>query len=153
MASAKVLHASSSISAWIKKTIPNPVLIGPDSESEQWVSQVAATAGAPYFVLSKERHGDRNVEISFPETGPFQNLVPVLVDDIISTAHTMIVTVERLRELGFKKPICVGVHAIFADKSFEELRDAGAAQIVTCNTITHISNGIDLSPIIIEALK
>jgi ribose-phosphate pyrophosphokinase len=152
-ASAKVLHASNSISAWIRETIPNPVLIGPDSESEQWVSQVAATAGVPYIVLNKERHGDRNVEISFPETGSFKDLLPVLVDDIISTAHTMIVTVKRLQELGFEKPICIGVHAIFADKSFEELLDAGAAQIVTCNTISHISNDIDLSPVIIEALK
>jgi ribose-phosphate pyrophosphokinase len=152
-ASAKVLHASNSISAWIKKTIPNPVLIGPDSESEQWVSQVAATAEVPYFVLNKERHGDRDVQISFPETRSFQNLVPVLVDDIISTAHTMIATVKRLQELGSEKPICIGVHAIFADKSFEELQDAGAAQIVTCNTIPHISNGIDLNPIIVEALK
>lgn len=149
----KVLHASPAISLWIKNSVANAVLIGPDSESEQWVSQVAKEAGTPYFILNKERHGDRNVDISFPETSAFRERTPVLVDDIISTAHTMIVTVKRLLELGFKQPTCVGVHAIFADNSFQELQDAGAAQIVTCNTIAHSSNGIDLSPLIIEALQ
>jgi ribose-phosphate pyrophosphokinase len=151
-ANATVLHASNAIAMWIKNSIPNPVLIGPDAESAQWVSEVAAAAGAPYIVLNKERHGDRNVEISFPEIGSFHQYVPVLVDDIISTARTMIATVKRLQELGFKKPLCVGVHAIFADDSFSELQRAGAAEIVTCNTIVHSSNGIDISPIIIEAL-
>ncbi|HMV07472.1 MAG TPA: ribose-phosphate pyrophosphokinase [Cyclobacteriaceae bacterium] len=152
-ANAKVLHASKSIATWIKTSVSNPLLIGPDSESEQWVSQVAALANAPYIVLNKERHGDRNVEISFPEISSFHERTPVLVDDIISTAHTMIVTAKRLLELGFNKPICIGVHAIFADNSFQELQEAGAAQIVTCNTIAHSSNGIDLSSIIIDALQ
>ena len=152
-ASCKVLHASRAISMWVKNSVANAVLIGPDSESEQWVSHVAKEADAPYFILNKERHGDRNVEISFPETSSFRERTPVLVDDIISTGHTMIVTVKRLLELGFSKPICMGVHAIFADNSFRELQEAGAAQIVTCNTIVHSSNGIDLSPLIIEALQ
>jgi ribose-phosphate pyrophosphokinase len=65
----------------------------------------------------------------------------------------MIETVKKLLALGFSKPICIGVHAIFADNSFEELLDAGAERIVTCNTIPHGSNSIDLSSIIIKALR
>lgn len=152
-ANTSVLHASQSISSWIKASITNPVLIGPDSESEQWVSQVALEAGAPYVVLSKERHGDRQVDISVPEINAYRDHTPVLVDDIISTARTMIVTVKKLLALGFGKPICVGVHAIFADNSFNDLLDAGASRIVTCNTIPHSSNIIDLSPVIIKSLK
>jgi ribose-phosphate pyrophosphokinase len=152
-ANATVLHASHSISSWIKASVSNPLLIGPDSESEQWVSKVARDAGSPYVVLSKERHGDRQVNISIPEIDAYKNHSPVLVDDIISTAHTMIETVKKLLAVGFSKPICIGVHAIFADNSFQELLDAGAERIVTCNTIPHGSNSIDLSPIIIKALR
>jgi len=149
----KVLHASRSISSWIKASVSNPVLIGPDSESEQWVSQVAKDADAPYVVLHKERHGDREVDISIPEMDIYRSHSPVLVDDIISTAHTMIETVRKLQELGFSKPVCIGVHAIFADNSFQELLDAGASRVVTCNAIPHSSNDIDLSPIIIKSLR
>jgi ribose-phosphate pyrophosphokinase len=149
----RVLNASKSISDWIKRSTSNAVLIGPDAESEQWVPQVAKEAGAPYIVMNKERHGDRKVKISFPATEAYRDHLPVLVDDIISPAHTMIATLKRLQELGLYKPVCIGVHAIFADNSFLELNEAGVSQIVTCNTIPHSSNGIDLSLVIIESLR
>jgi ribose-phosphate pyrophosphokinase len=40
------------------------ILIGADSESEQWVSAVGKEADAPYTVLEKVRRGDRDVEIA-----------------------------------------------------------------------------------------
>ena len=46
-----------------------PFVIGPDRESEQWVSAVAKGADAPYTVLETLRRGDRDVEISV-ETCP-----------------------------------------------------------------------------------
>jgi ribose-phosphate pyrophosphokinase len=147
------LHAAPLISEWIKVAVPSPVLIGPDSESEQWVSIVAKNANAPYLVLEKQRYGDRSVSVSIPDVAPFRSHTPVLVDDIISTARTMIAAVRHLREANMKAPVCVGVHALFCDESFVELKNAGAAQIVTCNAIPHVSNQIDLSSLIIARLK
>jgi len=59
----RVIHAADEISKYIKENIHNPVLIGPDSESEQWVADVAEKAEAPFTVLQKTRHGDRDVEV------------------------------------------------------------------------------------------
>jgi ribose-phosphate pyrophosphokinase len=42
-----VSHAASHISAWIKYTIKTYFDCGPDSESEQWVAEVAKNANAP----------------------------------------------------------------------------------------------------------
>lgn len=141
----KVLHAADYVAEWIVANVPDPVLIGPDSESEQWVSNVAACAKAPYTVLEKHRRGDRDVEVSIPSVTEHTDRTPVLIDDIISTARTMIATVGHLRNAGMKAPVCVGVHAIFAGNAYRELMEAGAARVVTCNTIPHESNGIDLS--------
>ena len=77
----KVIHAADAISEWIKENIENPVLIGPDSESEQWVSEVAKNAGAPFTVLQKVRHGDRDVEVSVPDVDIYKDATPILVDD------------------------------------------------------------------------
>lgn len=44
--------------------IEKPLIIGPDSESKQWVAAVASDAEAPYRVLEKVRHGDRDVRIT-----------------------------------------------------------------------------------------
>jgi ribose-phosphate pyrophosphokinase len=54
----------------------------------------------------------------------------------------MIETVVQLARAGMAAPICVGVHGLFADRAYDELRDAGAARIVTCNTVAHASNAI-----------
>lgn len=64
---ARVLHAAPLISEWIRTNVDRPLLIGPDSESEQWVAAVARDAGAPHLVLEKVRHGDRDVEVSVPK--------------------------------------------------------------------------------------
>ena len=47
-----------------------------------------------------------------------------------------------------KPPICIGIHAVFSGNAYRDLRDAGVARVVTCNTIPHASNAIDLSPTI-----
>ena len=142
-----MVHAANAISRWVKENVENPVLVGPDSESEQWVSEVATAAEAPFMVLEKTRHGDRDVEVSVPQVEEFKEHTPVLVDDIISTARTMIETVGHLKNAGMKAPVCIGVHAVFAGSAYQDLINAGA-EVVTCNTIPHESNKIDLSSIL-----
>jgi len=148
-----IIHAADHISSWIKSNIQQPVLIGPDSESEQWVSEVAKNANAPFIVLQKVRHGDRDVEVSVPEVEKFKNHTPVLVDDIISTARTMIETVGHLKKANMKPPVCVGVHGIFAQNAYNELIKSGVEKVVTCNTIPHESNHIDLSEALADSIN
>ena len=148
----KVVHAAQPMADWIKKHLKNPVLIGPDSESYQWVAEVAGLSNLPFMVLEKVRIGDREVAVSIPNVAEYQDHTPVLVDDIISTARTMMQTVQHLLKAGMKAPICVGVHAIFAGDAYLELVAAGAGKVVTCNTIAHYSNAIDLSSLYLDFL-
>lgn len=140
-----VVHAAPRLAAWIRTAVRRPLLIGPDSESAQWVAAVAEAAGAPFIVLQKTRHGDRDVTVSVPDLERWRDHTPVLIDDIVSTARTMIETVGHLRRATFTGTVCVAVHGVFADGAYEALRKAGAEQIITCNTISHPSNAIDLS--------
>lgn len=149
----RIVHAAPVISDWIVENIERPVLVGPDRESEQWVSTVAGHAAAPYIVLTKSRHGDRDVEIAVPDVETWRDYTPVLVDDIISTAQTMIVTVRGLEKAGMPAPVCIGVHAVFAGSALGDLRAAGVARIVTCNTIPHETNAIDLTEPIAKAVS
>jgi ribose-phosphate pyrophosphokinase len=142
---ATVVRAANHISDWIKNNISDPVLIGPDSESEQWVCEVAANANAPFIVLEKIRRGDKDVDVSVPMVEKYKHQNPVLVDDIISTARTMIETVGHLKRAGMKPPFCIGIHAVFAGNAYLDLLKAGAAKVITCNSISHESNEIDIS--------
>lgn len=141
----RVVHASPAISRWITRNLQRPVVIGPDEESEQWVAEVAKAAGCPYTVLQKIRHGDRDVEVSVPQPELLRGMTPVLVDDIVSTARTMIAATAHLHAAGLAAPVCIGVHALFAGDAYAALQAAGIARIVSCNTVPHPTNAIDLS--------
>jgi ribose-phosphate pyrophosphokinase len=151
---AAAVHAAPYLADWIRNNVENPLLIGPDSESEQWVGSVAARAQAAYTILEKVRRGDRDVEMSMPNIGDAAGRTPVLVDDIISTGRTMVAAIRHLQALGWSSaPVCVGVHAIFADDAYGALRKAGAHDIITTNTILHPSNRIDLHESIVNSVR
>jgi ribose-phosphate pyrophosphokinase len=100
------------------------------------------------MVLKKIRRGNHEVEISLPDVERRRDLTPVLVDDIISTARTMIETIGHLKEAQMQPPICIGIHAVFAPGAYEALRSAGVSRIVTTNTIPHETNVIDIVPLL-----
>lgn len=147
-----VLHAANAIATWIRRQIDSPFIIGPDEESRQWAAQVAELAGAQYGVIAKVRSGDKDVSITLPDFHA-RDKTPVLIDDIISTGMTMLAAVRQLIAKGYKKPVCIGVHALFDRDINETLLRSGAQKIVSCNTISHFSNAIDVTDVIIEGLK
>lgn len=149
----RVAHASPDISRWIMQNLEHPVVIGPDEESEQWVAEVAKAAGCPYTVLQKVRHGDREVDVSVPQPELLRGMTPVLVDDIVSTARTMIAATAHLHAAGLAAPVCIGVHALFAGDAYAALQAAGVARIVSCNTVSHPTNAIDLSAAVAASVQ
>jgi ribose-phosphate pyrophosphokinase len=155
----RTVRAAPRIADWVRANVENPALVGPDAESHQWVSPVAAELGCPTLVLRKLRRGDREVAISPVDDGArggapidWARHTPVLVDDIVSTARTMIETVAQLRRAGARSPVCVGVHAVFSQSAYDDLRESGAARVVTCNTIPHPSNAIDVLELVADAM-
>ena len=147
------LHADTLVSKWISENIDQPVLIGPDAESAQWVAEVAHYANLPFVILEKTRRGDENVEISVPHIEKYKEHTPVLVDDIIATASTMMTTMGHLKKAGMRNPVCIGIHGIFAHNSYIDLLAAGAEAVITCNTISHQSNKITIDDLIASAVN
>jgi ribose-phosphate pyrophosphokinase len=147
-----VARAAPAIARWVATEVRDPVLIGPDAESVQWVSAVAEQCGAPYVILEKTRRGDRDVSISTP-TGRWNGHTPVVIDDIVSTGRTMVEATRQLRAAGSAAPLCIAIHAVFADSVHDELVSAGASGIVTCDTIPHASNRICVADPIAEAAR
>jgi ribose-phosphate pyrophosphokinase len=146
------LHATSKIAAWISEHVNAPFLIGPDEESRQWVEEIAGYANLPFVIGQKKRLGDKDVVISLPaikNTG----YTPILVDDIISTGVSMITILNEIKLRGFKNPLCIAVHALFNDETENQLLRAGAKQVMTCNTILHPTNCIDLTDIIMQGIS
>jgi ribose-phosphate pyrophosphokinase len=151
---AEVVHAAPLLAQWIRGHVTNPLVVGPDAESEQWARTVAEAVPCPHIVLEKTRLGDRDVVVSaIPKMESWADRTPVLVDDIISSARTMIETVRQWTGAGLPHPVCLAVHGVFAPQAYEALKEAGAARIVTTNSIPHASNDIDISQVLIEPVR
>ena len=146
----KVAHADGPLSSWIRNNVVQPLIVGPDFESEQWASRIAAAAKCPHVVLDKRRLGDRDVKIGLPDLSTWRDRQPVLVDDIVSSATTMVEAARMLAAAGMVRPICIGIHALFANDSHESLRQV-AARTATTNTVPHESNEIDVTEVVAQA--
>ena len=149
----RVIHANPLIARWIASEITDAVIIGPDEESAQWAQEVAQLAGCPVQVLTKTRHGDRDVEIHIPDIASLKDRQPVLVDDIISTGRTLIETAQGLVAQGLRPPVCIGVHAVLSPGAEEALNSAPIARWLTCNSIPHRSNAVDLASDLAAAIR
>ena len=149
----RVVKSASIIANWIRANVSNALLIGPDQESEQWVSSIAERADSPYVILEKVRSGDRQVRISLPDLQAHRDKVPVLIDDIVSSGHTLVETIKQLDSAGMSSPLAVVIHGIFAETAMEAINQAGIRELVTCNTISHDSNRIDVSKVLGQASK
>lgn len=147
-----IARAAPAIAQWIASEVADPVLVGPDAESVQWVSAVAEACGAPYVILEKTRRGDRDVSVSMPAHA-WNGHTPVVIDDIVSTGRTMIEATRQLRAAGSSAPMCVAIHAVFADAVDAELVAAGARGIVTCDTIAHATNRIAIADALAAAVR
>ena len=149
---ARNLTAAGLLADWVRAHVALPLLVGPDSESAQWVSGAARALDCPWLVLEKDRSGDRSVRVRGCIDPAHRERTPVLLDDMISTGRTLVAGCRVLAEAGMRAPLVLAVHGIFAGDAYEALLAAGAGRIVTTNSIPHASNAIDLAPLVADAI-
>lgn len=149
---AQALHAAPLLSDWIAAEVDQPLILGPDEESAQWVSAIAARIGVPYAVLHKVRRGDRDVDVELPDLSQWRARCPVLVDDIASSGRTLIDAAGKLPLQGLRRPVCAVVHGVFAEDAYERLT-ALSDRVVSSDSIPHQSNAIRLAPLIARAIN
>ncbi len=148
---AHCLSAAPMMAAFLARELDAPLLIGPDQEARQWVSAIAAAAGLESRVGTKERHGDREVEVRFPDPPPPGRHL-VVVDDVASTGHTL---ESAVAALAASRPASLSVlvtHALFLEGTLERLRLAGVTHIWSTDSIPHPSNRLELAPLLAAAL-
>jgi ribose-phosphate pyrophosphokinase len=148
---AATVQAAPALADWIAAEVERPLLIGPDSESAQWVEAIAERISAPWRVMEKTRRGDYDVSVELPDLSGHAACTPVLVDDIASSGRTLIAAAELLAKLGMARPICAVVHALFAGDAYPRLQ-AVVARVVSCDSVPHPSNAIPLAPLVAAAL-
>lgn len=152
MSMAVNLTATHPMALFLEQQQIKPLLIGPDRESEQWVASIAKLENLDYCIASKERLGDKRVEVRLPECS-YHGRHIVLVDDVASTGYTL---EAAARQLLAYKPASLSVmvtHALFVGDAFQRLKAVGVDNIWSCDSIPHPSNRIHLDRLLGDALQ
>ncbi len=129
------------------------VVVGPDEESQRWVTDLAGRLGLEHVVARKTRRGDRSVEISFVDPAPFVGRPALLVDDIVSSGGTLIACAKALHASGATTVDAVVTHALFAPELLGEFLRAGIRSVRSTDSVPHPTNAIALDAVLAAALS
>jgi len=147
-----VLSGAPLLADLIARHHAQPLLIGPDAESAQWIAQAAQRHGFDHGVCHKVRHGDRDVQIALPEDLAFKNRAVVLLDDVASSGRTLAGAARLLLQGGATSVDVAVTHALFAGDALQVIQDAGVSRVWSTDCITHPSNAVSMAPGIADAL-
>jgi ribose-phosphate pyrophosphokinase len=145
------LTATTMMAGFLREQCKDPILLGPDSEAEQWVSAVAKPNQWTYGVCEKIRTGDREVEITLPDINLHGRSV-VLVDDVASSGRTLSVAIKKCLSKKANHVDVLVTHALFVDDAKECMVHAGVRNIWSTDSVSHESNIIPLNLLLRDAV-
>lgn len=148
-----VISAAPLLADHIARQIEGDVmLIGPDEESLQWVSQAAGRHGWDFGVCRKTRHGDRQVDIALPAL-PVSGRRVVLMDDVASSGHTLAVAAQLVAQAGAASVDVAVTHALFAEGAVDLVRRSGVNRVWSTDCIPHATNAVTIVPTVVMLLR
>ena len=146
-----VLSGADMLADWIVERRMQPILIGPDAESRQWVARAAQRHGLQHAVCAKVRSGDHAVQVTLPDVQVAGRAV-VILDDMASTGQTIIAAARLLREAGAASVDAAVTHALFAPPTLEQMHKAGIGEIWSTDSVAHPTNAVHIAPQLAQAL-
>ena len=147
----QVLSGAPLLGDYIVQQRPHAFLLGPDSESAQWIASAARAHGLDHAVCEKLRHGDRDVDVRLPAVDLSGRAVVVL-DDVASSGHTLARAAQAARQAGAASVDVAVTHALFAGDALQVIKDAGVDQVWSSDCITHPSNVVAMAALLAAAL-
>jgi ribose-phosphate pyrophosphokinase len=149
------LSAAALIGAWVAQRVDQPLLLGPDEESAQWVREAARACSpvADHGWCLKQRHGDLDVQVTLPPALNCRGRAVVLIDDMASTGATLAAAARLALAAGAASVDVAVTHALFVGNALAELQAAGVSQVWSTDCVPHASNAITVVPLLAQALR
>ena len=129
-----------------------PLIVGPDAESEPWAEAWARRLGGRVVVLRKTRRGDHKVSFEPPQDG-FDGRAVVIVDDVASSGETLVRATSLAHKAGAASIDVAVVHALMSSEATQRVLKAGARRVISTDSVRHSTNAAHLAPMLADAAK
>ena len=158
----KNLSAVPDIANWIKNNagLNNPIVLGPDEESEQWAKVAAETIGVDYEIMIKTRYSATEVSITTKEGKPLpvNGKDVVIIDDIISSGGTIIEAVKLVKEAGAGKIVVGCTHPVLRgktqfDSALANIYNSGVSIVVGTDSVPSQVSYVSIASVIAKTLQ
>ena len=127
-----------------KMDIDQYVAVAPDAGSAKLTETYARNLKIPLAIMDKRRHGNDDKAEIFHVIGDVSGKNAIVFDDEISTAGSLIETVNALKKNGAKKIIACVAHGVFCGPAIERIYACDALEkVVVTNSIPVSREAID----------
>ena len=146
-----VLSGAPLLGDYIAKRIPDAFLLGPDSESAQWIASAARAHGFEFAACEKVRRGDKDVTVQLPDAN-LKGRAVVILDDVASSGRTLAKATHAALDAGAASVDVAVTHALFADDAMKVILDSGVRNVWSTDCIAHKSNVVSIADMLAKAV-
>ena len=134
--------------------LDNPLVISPDTGGITRAKQLASILKTDMLSLTKTRDKyTGNVTTRYEGTTPLYGRDVILIDDMISTGHSIINAVKILKQLECKNVFVLCTHALLLENAAQKLLTIGINDIIATNSLPNPFAKVDLSSILSQHIS
>ncbi len=137
----------------------NMIIVSPDVGSTKMGRAFAKRLNCDLAIVDKRRSAVDTTEV-MNIIGDVRGKDVVILDDMISTASTLVNGARAIDKAGAKSIIACATHPVFAGEACAKIMDSPIKEVVVTNTVTFDRfdecpkvKQLDISPLIAEAIK
>lgn len=112
----------------------NIVCVSPDHGGLVRTSKLAEKLNAPLAIIDKRRPEPNKAEI-LSIVGDVKGKTCIIIDDIVDTAGTLLIAVEKLKELGAKKIYAAISHGVLSKDAVKKINESQLDKLVITDSI------------------
>ncbi len=140
------------IANYIKKSMVNPMILGPDKGALGFAKEIARILNCECDHLEKTRISPEKVETK-PKNLDVEGRDVVIIDDIISTGGTIVSATKILKDLGANKVVVGCVHPVLVEDALLKIFAAGVDDVFSTDTLRSDVSSISVAPLVAGCLK
>ena len=120
---------------FLEKNIEDMVIIATDAGSAKKAYKYSKFFNCPIALVDKRRDGNNDKAISSTIIGDVTDKNAIIFDDEISTAGTLMETVNVLSRYGARNIYAAATHGILVGEAIERIKNSPIKELVVTNTV------------------